>query len=189
MLPKRSHIRLLIKMQLAQATREDGNPAMDGWLLEMWVFARLRKGGITLCSPDGSVCEVWDGVSTINSFDLSNVPHIPDTATWWKPIKWNQGGYDVIFTDKRQRKLTIVQVTSGESYSFTIRCFHELLSAIFSSYDIEFLEIFFLVEKSKLDTFKISELTGEGPLAERGWPKNKELGLMKVLGIDGVRKC
>jgi hypothetical protein len=31
---------------LAQATRHDGNPTMDGWMFEMWFFASLCHGGV-----------------------------------------------------------------------------------------------------------------------------------------------
>ena len=39
---------------LAAVARDEDNPAMDGWLFEMWFFALLRRRGVILCDDLGN---------------------------------------------------------------------------------------------------------------------------------------
>jgi hypothetical protein len=54
-----------------------------------------------------------------------------------------------------------------------------------SSFHVSTLEIVFLVLKGKIGDFKISEVSGQGLLADFGWKKGKEMDNVRVVGIAG----
>ena len=164
----------------------DRNPSMDGWLLEMWFFASLRKGGLKLYHRGNNNTEHWTE-SVVDTFDVSRVQSIPDDATWWKPIKWNQGGYDAIYTEKRSGTLRVVQVASGVTHSFKIEHFYQVAGSISSFYPIQTFEIIFVVDNAHINDFQIRSVSGQGLLQPFGWHKNKETNYVKVVGVDGWR--
>ncbi|KAF1789565.1 hypothetical protein GQ600_5038 [Phytophthora cactorum] len=56
--------------------RDSSNPALDGWMLEMFFFASLRVGGLDLVGAAGerytwnpSIVVVSDGISTLSDAD------------------------------------------------------------------------------------------------------------------------
>ncbi|KAI9340591.1 hypothetical protein BDR26DRAFT_861440 [Obelidium mucronatum] len=189
---------------MAQATSQDRNPSMDGWFLEMWFFASLRKGGLQVYPKeiDGVAVkpEFWEETQDVKTLDPTKISSIPNGGTWWKPVKWNQGGYDAVRTiingyDEEQKKrrgsITFIQVTSGDTHSFKIEFFYQLLLALSNSehgYIIDDLKIIFLVERSKLQTFQISNVTGSGLLHAFKWAKYEETKLAAVYGVDGFRQ-
>ncbi|KAI3655568.1 hypothetical protein MP638_002633, partial [Amoeboaphelidium occidentale] len=138
---------------LAAVTRLVSNPSFDGWLLEMWFFASLCKGGVELFDKNGAFSEKWHA-SVV--FFFSVMPSLPDKGIWLKPAKWNQGGYDAIFINKEEELVRFVQITRAESHSFKMEFFHEFLSKLAkspSSFEIKRLEIVFLVLKEKMNEF------------------------------------
>ncbi|KAJ3196378.1 hypothetical protein HDU82_001806 [Entophlyctis luteolus] len=177
-------------LNIAHATQHDRNPSMDGWLLELWVFASLRKGGLRVYPGIDANPMLWAETDAIESLDLAEISLIPDSCTWWKPIKWNQGGYDAIVTNKRFGKITFIQIASGDVHSFKIQFFYMFLLAFAESrcsYRILELEIIFLVEKSKMKTFRIGQVSGQGLLHAFGWAKDKETSNVKIYDVDGLR--
>ena len=120
---------------------------------------------------------------------FSEVPMLPDDGgVWLKPMKWNQGGYDAIFIDKTSGRIRFVQLTRGDSHSFKIGYFYKFLQMLRDSpfgFEISTLEIVFLVLKGKIETYKLSQVSGEGLLAEFGWKKGKEVDHVQVFGING----
>ena len=63
------------------------------------VFALISHSGITLTlySANGETSEC-----THSTVDLINdISQISDYEVWFKPLKWNEGGYDGIFIDKK----------------------------------------------------------------------------------------
>jgi hypothetical protein len=171
--------------KLAAVTRRKNNPAMNGWLFEMWFFALLSRRGVTVYDGLGKEQE-WER-SQVHT--LTDIPTLPeDRGVWLKPIKWNQGGYDAIFIDKTRGKVRFVQVTRGESHSFKIEYFYKFLFMLqrsSSKLEIETLEIVFLVLKEKIANFKISKVSGQGLLEPFGWEKGKEVDNVQVVGIAG----
>lgn len=171
----------LIK-SLSHALRGNLNPAMEGWLLEMWFFASLQHSGVKYCVNDKEM--IWPK-SVIHMFDPENIniQAIPGKAFWWKPQKWNQGGYDAVYVDLNEKRVRFVQVTSAETHDFKIYYFYVLLCRLadLDLMEIEHLEIYFLFKKG--DTLEISTVTGEGLLTPFGneWGHGKER--------DSVIKC
>ncbi|KAJ3347335.1 hypothetical protein HDU83_002191 [Entophlyctis luteolus] len=178
-------------LNIAHATQHDRNPSMDGWFLELWVFASLRKGGLRIYPGIDAKPILWAEIDAIESLDLVEISLIPDGCTWWKPIKWNQGGYDAVVTNKIFGKITFIQFASGDVHSFKIQLFYMFLLAFAESrcsYHILELEIIFLVEKSKMKTFRIGQVSGQGLLHAFGWAKGQETRKVKIYGVDGLRQ-
>ncbi|KAJ3338158.1 hypothetical protein HDU83_008293, partial [Entophlyctis luteolus] len=174
--------------KIAIAVEEYSNPSMDGWLLEMWFFASLRKGGVVIHNNNGLEPEKWPQARIIHTIDSKRIPVIPNFPTWFRPSKWNQGGYDAVYCDKARNHILFVQVTRGETHSFKIEYFHNLLKALSesrSAFEIKQLDIIFLVDTAKLQDFSISNVTGEGLLsAFQGWTKGREREKVKIYGIS-----
>ncbi|KAI9326720.1 hypothetical protein BDR26DRAFT_876705 [Obelidium mucronatum] len=187
--------------KIARATRHD---RIDDWFLEMWVFASLQNGGLQVYPKtmnEGALeFEFWEEAPRIQALDPTNLESIPNGTSWWKPTKWSQGGYDAVLMvidgyddvqNKRRGSITFIQVSSGDTHSFKIEVFHQLLLALMNSdhgYIIDDLNIIFLVEKSKLQTFQIGKVTGSGLLCDFKWPKDKETEFAAVYGVDRFRQ-
>jgi hypothetical protein len=156
---------------------------MDGWFLEMWFFASIRKGGLKLIDENDKQYS-WPE-SVVKPVDPVAIPDLPERGVWYKPQKWNQGGYDAVFIDRSAQLVRFVQITRGASHSFKIEYFYALLQA-FKHFVIEKLEIVFVVEKEKLKDFKIptNRVSGAGLLEAFGWEKLKETEKVEILGVD-----
>ena len=120
---------------------------------------------------------------------LISFPVLPDTI-WLKPNKWNQGGYDAIYIDKANHLVRFVQVTAAHKHSFLIQYFRAWLIALVNSaesFEVEKVEIYFVVEKNQLGQFKIDRIDGVGLLREWGWRMNKEVDMVQIVGIEGPK--
>jgi hypothetical protein len=174
----------LIK-NLADVLRRDSNPSMDGWFLEMWFFASLRNGGVKLFDKNGKEHSWLE--SEVKIVDPISIPPLPEKGVWFKPQKWNQGGYDAVFFDRSAQLVRFVQVTRGDTHSFKIGYFYSLLYA-FNQFHIAKLEIVFVVENVKIKDFEIptNKVTGTGLLTPFGWVSDKEKDKVDILGVNGL---
>jgi hypothetical protein len=163
----------------------DQNPAMDGWLLEMWFFASIHSGGVKLRLKDG-VEDYWTEAA-VKTFDPENVPkHLPDEGIWLKPLKWNQGGYDAVYINKSIKVIRFVQVTRGITHPFKIQYFNSLLWKFAEYFETEKLEIYFLVPEQQVKIFKTSSVVGYGLLAAfQDWKICEEGDQIKIAGVIG----
>ena len=170
--------------RLHQVTRGDGNPAMDGWIFEMWFLACLRKVGVELYDRNNKLVKTWPpayvGILNINSFpELSK-----NGGIWCKPDKWNQGGFDVVYMDKKEKLVMFLQVTSAATHSLKLQFFHKFLQSLDSSpqgFHADRVEIYFVVDYKKRDEFKLANPTGEGLLEPFGWQRGKEKEQVQIL--------
>jgi len=176
---------------LAKVLKFDSNPAMDGWLLEMWFFAVLRNEGLPVYDLSGRSV-TWPGSSPVN-FEVKKMTHetFDASPTWLRPYQWNQGGYDAVYVDKAEGLVRFVQVTRGKTHSFKIGFFYEFLfnlQQIDLDFEIEKLEILYLVPRKNVREFKVGakDVTGQGLLAKFGWEKGQEWKEIRVYGIDGL---
>ena len=187
-------VRLAIKVgpdlirNLANATNHDGNPSLFGWLFEMWFFANLRQNGVKVLNYDGVEIQKWSDPD-VPILDVTSFPALPENrGTWFKPVKWNQGGYDAIFLEKGKGMVRFVQVTSGSTHSFKTEYFHSFVLALCQSpqsFEIKCLEIIFVVDQKQRSAFKLAKPSVEGLLREFGWESGKELDKVKVVFIKG----
>jgi len=185
---------VLIK-NLVSSLHQDWNPAVDGWVLEMLFFARLKHGGVDLLDSDKNPIDKWCEAN-IRRFDPCNIATLcfpqTDIGVWLKPVRWNQGGYDGVFLDQKKKTVRFIQVTRSETHSLKLEYFYSFLSMLMeseASFEIESLEIVFLVDVKKLSKFRIldSGVTGQGLLAAfRGWEKGDEWKTVKAVGIDST---
>ncbi|EGF80872.1 hypothetical protein BATDEDRAFT_24341 [Batrachochytrium dendrobatidis JAM81] len=174
--------------KLAKATRHDGNPSMDGWMLEMWFFASLYYDGVKLFDENDNEFQTWPA-SNFKTLDINAFPALPENnGVWFKPNKWNQGGFDAIFLDKGKGLVRFVQVTDGDTHSFKIKYFHSFLLMLCQSpqsFEITCLEIIFVADQKKRSTFKVAEPSVPGMLTDFGWRLGEELDKVKVVFIKG----
>eukprot|EP01041_Mallomonas_annulata_P000877 gene878-1703_t len=143
------------------------NPAMDGWILEMYFFSCLTHGGISLHQKNGKEI-TWPEPTNVKSF----TPPLFSTIEMY--------GYDL--------------QTSGNNHTLKIEHFAELLDSFERSdvrFDIEILEIVVVVESRKLTKFEISAVNGEGLLSKYpGWGVDmEESRVEKRAGEKRKRTC
>ena len=174
--------------RLAKATKHDGNPSMDGWMLEMWFFASLRHGGVTLFDINDKEFQNWPE-SNVKTLDINSFPTLPENnGVWFKPSKWNQGGFDAIFLDKSKGLVKFVQVTGGDTHSFKIEYFNSFLIALSQSpqsFSVTSVEIIFVVDQKKRSTFKLKPPSVTGILKDFGWISGEEMEKVKICFIKG----
>ncbi len=178
--------------------RGEMNPAMDGWIFEMFFFAKLKMGGVVLYdSPEqGQVPTIqWEEARTILRLDPSNPSALtisPASRIWMRPVKWNQGGYDAIFWSNNT--VTFVQVTRGTTHSFKLEFFSHVLNAFANSIAprIEAVDVFFVVPRDIVSTFRVSNVSGHGLLqryrTSKGtrWGNSNEQLHVQIVGVVAV---
>ncbi|KAH9113896.1 hypothetical protein AeMF1_011984 [Aphanomyces euteiches] len=163
------------------STRQDSsNPALDGWMVEMHFFASLQAGGLDLIDAAGNTIGRW-GPSLVVVGD--GIPKLPFAhPVWIKPQKWNQGGYDAIMVCKSTQHVLFVQVTSAHWHSFLIDHFYNWLRMLSESpegFQVEILEIIFVVQQDKLWNFGFTTVRGCGLLEPFGWPNGEEMNMLQ----------
>ena len=180
--------------KIAGALSRELNPALNDMLFEMNVFANLESGGLNV--NVGSRSEFWPAaVGGVQSFDPEKEIGKDSllgkfSSTWRRPLKWNRGGYDVVYVNNAGQVL-FVQVTPSHQHAFKISYFKALLSKL-SDLTINSVEIYFLVPTDLQSTFKISKTTGKGGLKQyvngegRTWKSGDEKNMIRIGAIKDV---
>jgi hypothetical protein len=160
--------------------KDDLNPSMEGWFLEIWFFLCLNKDGIKIYDKINKETLIK---SDVIYFDQDDPPKDIQKPTWLKPIKWNQGGYDAVYIEnieivkKGKKKINIkfFQITRGIKHSLKIEYFEKLMKKLANYYETKTLNIYFIVPFYNINIFKIpnSKVTGQGLLDLFGWKKIK----------------
>ncbi|KUF84447.1 hypothetical protein AM587_10000297 [Phytophthora nicotianae] len=78
-----------------------------------------------------------------------------DDPTWMAPVKWNQGGYDAVFVNKRENLVRFVQVTRAGKHTFDPTYFVALLNKLAAGAlnQIAVVELCFVVPMARLEGF------------------------------------
>ena len=138
------------------------NPSLNGWLMEIYFFASINKGGFNHIDSF-STKQQWPQCE-VRCFDPVNVTTIPEyfQKIWLKPKKWNQGGYDAVYIEKESSLVRFVQVTRADKHIFSMNYFSTLLQKLTQQkiVDVKKLEIFFIIPEAKQSTFNLSVITG-----------------------------
>ena len=137
---------------------DPNNPSLKGWLVEIFFFASIKTGGLTLkvtgkCEKE----EIWPHCP-VEPFDplAVAIPPLHDKL-WLKPLKWNQGGYDAVFIDKTSSLVRIVQVTRGDSHKLKFLYFNVLLSNLKKGgHNFTKVDICFIIPENKKERFRYS---------------------------------
>lgn len=181
---------LLIK-RFADTIAQGPQPAVN--MLEVFFFAKLCNGGLTLYAQDSQ--PQWRATSVVPVARLSDIPSLRDTRmypVWIKPpVRRYEGGFDAVFIDQRQGLMRFVQVVTMSSVSqtsvhleFVAKFLGELLESKPS------LEVAVVVDaKVALERgFRVSQVTGGDLLtAFPGWKRGGKADMkIKVLGIENV---
>ncbi|KAG2778193.1 hypothetical protein Pcac1_g11686 [Phytophthora cactorum] len=143
--------RLLVNFAKACAA----NLSMDGYILEAWFFAELRHKGLDWRYWAESIlkCERWEQSNIVFfNIDKSKISVYLDDPTWMAPVKWNQGGYDAVFVNKREKLVRFVQVTRAEEHIFNSIYFIALLNKLAAGAlnQIAVVELYFVVPMARL---------------------------------------
>jgi hypothetical protein len=165
--------------RIAETLRPAKNPVMEGFLLEMWFFALIGHQDLRL-SPFWTFTK-----DTLVEFDPSEEIVIPeDDRLWYKPLKWNQGGYDAVHVNYKTRAITFVQVTISTKYSLKLGYFASLIHKL--GIQPSSVEILFLVPRDVASGFKVSNVTGFGHLKGfvnlkgEEWTVHKESNMVQI---------
>ena len=130
-------------------------PALQGWLTEIFFFASIRTGGLNLKTYYNQN-EKWPACTVVTFDPLAVIPSYE--LVWFKPLKWNQGGYDAVFIDKESKLVRIVQVTRGNSHKLKFQYFRVLLTNLKAAkYDFKNVDICLVVPEEKKKNFRHSE--------------------------------
>eukprot|EP00960_Hanusia_phi_P062492 765168-Hanusia_phi.AAC.3 len=95
------------------------------------------------------------------------------TRVCLKPMKWNQGGYDAVIVDTKERLVRFVQVTIGKAHDLKLEHHRKCLKALKIGGEAGWeVRIVFIVDKNRLPIFKVSQV--KGSLEEFGWIAGEE---------------
>jgi hypothetical protein len=174
----------LIK-QLEQAVEHLSNPTFEGWIFEFLFFAKLAKYGVKLYDADDKIEKQWaPSVCSIFDPQLNEFPEFPDKeAIWLKPKKWNQGGFDAVFVDRKIGGVCFLQITKGTSHDFNLYYFRQFFESLVNSnqsFEVKDLQVLFVVEKDKFKDFQVN-VKHPGLLTAFGWKKFEEVNNVKIL--------
>ncbi|CAM6100261.1 unnamed protein product [Calypogeia fissa] len=161
------------------------NASMRGWLVEMWFFASLPREDFTF-AVDGEGT-TWPK-SIFIDFDPRNIRKVPDDAVWWKPIRWNEGGYDAVYVERNRNLVRFVQVTTAERHSLKLQYFKAFMEELKVHMETKTLEIYFLFQDKEGATQirEPKEVSGAGSLKEfSGWEQGREWRNVR----KGLFKC
>lgn len=180
-------------LSLYEAVKRDSNPALDGWLLELWFFAHIRNRALECTIKDSNaiftlpVCPVQRFAP--NKDDIKNKLS-SWTSLWLKPVKWNQGGYDAVYCNTEEKIIHIVQITRATSHKLKVKYFCKLLNSFEEVFpDAVFrVQIMFVVLVEKLQSFQFTSEYDIGDLEKYGIIKNNEdkSKNLLILGIKGA---
>ena len=143
---------------------------MEGWIFEMFFFAKLRRGGVILSyDPNHGLRETikWAESECIIQLDLAKPPaSLARSSTWRRPVKWNQGGYDAIFWSScSSNTVAFVQVTERKTSSFKIEFFNQVLRVFKTpGLQVQLVDVYYVVPLLNMGSFRVSNVFGHGLL-------------------------
>jgi hypothetical protein len=156
-------------------------------MLEMWFFANLCHGGVKLFDTDDKESENWSK-AIVKTLGMNSFLPLPEIGVWYKPSKWNWGGFDAIFLDQGKGLVKFVQVIGGDTHSFKPQYFYSFLQKLsqsLQSFEITCLEIIFVVDQKNRSNFKVDNPSRPGMLIDFGWKFGEELDKVKIVFIKG----
>uniref|UniRef100_A0A7S4NCH2 Uncharacterized protein n=1 Tax=Guillardia theta TaxID=55529 RepID=A0A7S4NCH2_GUITH len=161
------------------------NPILRCLLFEMLFFARIGNNpGLRVTSRTGEEVN-WESLA-VKTFDPTQLYTSGiERSVCLKPIAWNQGSYDAVILDLRERIVRFVQVTAASKHDLRLQYFADCMDALsIERWGQWKLEIVFVVSKDNLAEFSLSEVVEEGALARYGWRAGEEASKACVVGMD-----
>ena len=105
--------------RLAKILNSDFNPVVQGVLFEMWFFALIRRGDVVLSRKGEDV--KFEKAKIKNLDPVSQIPVPSCSKIWFKPVKWNQGGYDAVHVDYDECLVSFIEVTNSSKHSLKLK--------------------------------------------------------------------
>ena len=139
------------------STGASQNPALHGWLLELWFFASIVKGGFEFKDSEVNELHKW-GEYACSLFDPLHVTAEDFMCNkWLKPKKWNQGGYDAV--NLHDGIVTFVQVTRAKKHALNYSYFQMLVCKLLYEvyFDVQEIKIFFVFPEAQ-EGIKVKEI-------------------------------
>ena len=167
-----------------------GNPFIKGGFFELLFFSHAKLGKIPLQDKDGEKF-IWVCGASVTVFK----PMSPNSVScvlgeWLMPNIWNQGGYDGVFLEDTNGRNVIrfVQTTTRDSHDVKLQFFIELINRLKTRnvFDVDEVEIFFVVPTHKLASYKIGPISHPASLKTFCWPTcaDKVRKKIQILGLD-----
>ena len=163
--------------------RAQKNPAIDGWIFEMLFFAKLNTEGLKMSTADGHQL----------TWQKAEAPYIKDIpalksffqgaeATWIKPERWNQPGFDAIMIKPIERVIEFFQITQGATHTLRLNHFADSLSNLDPSLNFDIF-VYVVIPLSKFNTFKLGPVSGDRELQRmrNGWSTAERV---QIIGMD-----
>jgi hypothetical protein len=183
--------------QLSQAIKQFSNPAIDGWILEMWFFAKLQCEALSLCGTSECESQSFPKVD-VREFDASQILtsyilKASDSGIWLRPKQWNNGGYDAVYINTKEGQVCFIQLTLATKHSLKLEYFHKFLSHLTKlnppfAFTVKTLKIIFVGQKDNIKDLTIQDVSGEGLLKSFGWSQGKEREKVLRMWIPDYKK-
>jgi hypothetical protein len=166
--------------RIAKTLRTGMNPALEGFLFEMWFFALIGHEDLLL-KPAGTFT-----MNGLVLFDPSAIIARPKVdRVWYKPLKWNQGGFDAVHVDYSAAAVTFFRVTISKKHSLKLGYFASLIHNL--GIQPCSVDILFLVPNDVFENgFKVSNVIGCGLLKDfvnsnkQKWSGRRESGMVQI---------
>jgi hypothetical protein len=118
-----------------------GNPAWQGWVTEFEVLTMIEGSNHVAFYDIEDKSEIWRTESPVSKMMVSFTDH-SDTALkkklgWFRPSKWNQACFDVLFRESTNT-LKVVQITGGKRHSCKLLSLIPFVQAM-NVYIVEFV--------------------------------------------------
>lgn len=118
-----------------------GNPAWQGWVTEFEVLNMIEGSEQVTFYDIKDKSEIWRMESHVSKMMVSFNDH-SDTALkkklgWFRPLKWNQACFDVLFRESTNT-LKVVQITGGKRHSCKLKSLIPFVQAM-NVYIIDFV--------------------------------------------------
>ncbi len=168
--------------RIAETLRAGRNPVLEGLLFEMWFFALIGYGELQLNPQAVGIFSKDRVVDFDPSGIIAAIPSVD--RVWYKPLKWNQGGFDAVHVVYSSKAVTFVQITVSENHSLKLEHFASMIRNL--SFRPHSVEILFLVPQLIASKFRVSKWTGLGELKtftntkKKKWDSHNEKGMVKI---------
>lgn len=172
----------------AQFFEADGNPALSGWFLEIFLFACARTGRIKLLSKSG-LQEDWNFEEAITSFSPSRPTRAscPENC-WLKPLNFNNPGYDAVILIAETATVRFVQISRKKERAINLSPSLLLLAKLVENdiFSVKSVEFFVICPTSILLSAKVTTIQSPAAFATHGWPSdlNTMRECIQIRGID-----
>ena len=131
-----------------------GNPAWQGWVTEFEVLTMIEGSKQVTFYDIKDKSEIWRIESHVSNMMVSFTDD-SDTALkqnlgWFRPLKWNQACFDVLFRESTNA-LKVIQITGGKRHS----CKLESLIPFVKAMNVYIIDFVFVCRRDNFSNFVV----------------------------------